>query len=59
MKENAEIEMILKNPRLSLEMRNGLEQRVAALRTEIAANTAHRTDAASLETTNRPGPPSK
>jgi hypothetical protein len=34
-----EIQAMLKNPRLSPEMRNGLEQRVAALRVEIAADT--------------------
>jgi hypothetical protein len=38
----AEIQTVLKNPRLSPEMRNSLEQRVTALRIEIAAATEPR-----------------
>jgi uncharacterized small protein (DUF1192 family) len=37
-----EIQTVLKNPRLSPEMRTSLEQRVAALRTEIADASAPR-----------------
>ena len=37
-----EIQTVLKNPRLSPEMRSSLEQRVTALRIEIAGDSAHR-----------------
>ena len=38
----AEIQTVLENPRLSPEMRNSLEQRVTALRIEIADDSARR-----------------
>jgi hypothetical protein len=57
----AEIRAILKNPRLSPEMRHGLEQRIALLRTEIAGDAPHRARVGSPAPVSRtpPGSPEK
>jgi len=52
----AEIRTILENPRLSPEMRTALEQRVAAISSEIAAETTHRARGASTEPMARTSP---
>jgi len=48
-----EIQNVLKNPRLSREMRGGLEQQVTLLRTDIATAGADQTRDISLEATSR------
>ena len=57
----AEIQTVLKNPRLSPEMRNGLEQQVTSLRTEIANAGADQARNASPQATSlaRPGSSAK
>jgi hypothetical protein len=57
----AEIQTVLKNPRLSPEMRSGLEQQVTSLRTEIVNAGADQARDISLETASRmrPGSPRK
>lgn len=50
----AEIQAILKKPRLSAEMRSGLEQRVIALQSEIASDNGKQTTSPLVRTSRIP-----